>query len=264
MAEYVRWRLTKLRAGVTMALFGLLAGLGLRTDEGPAAQLDRAATLTIPKGTHIPANSIGSAQIKFHSLLLSDYKPQQVASYTSMVKMKKALGALDEQFIKMNDTLAKVNDELGTFELRTDAANTFLAKDATAANAAKIEGVGLDGLIQGRGQVFTGGLVPSQTAAPVVSVPGVLTVNGHHDPAANPDISLTNTSGGDLEINDATNPTTTLKAGDTLPAGQMGDGSVRTFQVLVSGGGEAITLTISGFADGSAHRLVGQALIGVI
>jgi hypothetical protein len=264
MAEYVRWRLTKLRAGVTMALFGLLAGLGLRTDQGPAAQIEQAATLTIPKGTHIPANSIGSAQIKFHSLLLSDYKPRQVASYTSMVKMKKALGALDEQFIKMNDTLAKVNDELGTFELRTDAANTFLAKDATAANAAKIEGVGLDGLIQGRGQVFTGGLVPSQTAAPVVSVPGVLTVNGHHDPAANPDISLTNTSGGDLEINDGTNPTTTLKAGDTLPAGQMGDGSVRTFQVLVSGGGEAITLTISGFADGSAHRLVGQALIGVI
>jgi hypothetical protein len=247
-----------------MALFGLLAGLGLRTDQGPAAQIEQAATLTIPKGTHIPANSIGSAQIKFHSLLLSDYKPRQVASYTSMVKMKKARGALDEQFIKMNDTLAKVNDELGTFELRTDAANTFLAKDATAANAAKIEGVGLDGLIQGRGQVFTGGLVPSQTAAPVVSVPGVLTVNGHHDPAANPDISLTNTSGGDLEINDGTNPTTTLKAGDTLPAGQMGDGSVRTFQVLVSGGGEAITLTISGFADGSAHRLVGQALIGVI
>ena len=258
MAEYVRWRLTKLRAGVTMALFGLLAGLGLRTDEGPASQLDRAATLTIPKGTHIPANSIGSAQIKFHSLLLSDYKPQQVASYTSMVKMKKALGALDEQFIKMNS-------QLGTFELKTEAANTFLLKDATAANAAKIEGVGLDGLVQGRGQVFTGGLVPTQTTAPVISIPGVLTVNGHHDPAANPDITLTNTSGGDIQVNDGTGQETTLKSGESLlPAVQMGDGSVKTFQILISGNGEAITLTISGFADGSAHRLVAQALIGLL
>jgi hypothetical protein len=39
---------------------------------------------------------------------------------------------------------------------------------------------------------------------------------------------------------------------------------VKTFQVLVPGGSETITLTISGFADGSAHRLVGQALIGVV
>jgi hypothetical protein len=264
MAEYVKWRLTKLRAGVTMALFGLLAGLGLRTDQGPATQLEQTASLTIPKGTHIPANSIGSAQIKFHSLLLSDYKPQQVASYRSFVKMNKELGALDAQFIKMNDLLAKVNDELGTFELKTDAANTFLLKDATAANAAKIEGVGLDGLVQGRGQVFTGGLVPSQTAAPIVAIPGVLTVTGHRDPAADPDFTVTNTSGGDLEVNDSSGQPKTLKDGEGLTITGFADGSVRTFQVLVSGGGEAITLTISGFADGSAHRLVGQALIGVI
>ena len=263
MAEYVRWRLTKLRAGVTMALFGLLAGLGLRTDEAPSTTLQQ-AVYRLPTHTIIPPNSIGSAQIKPQSLELSDYKPQKIATFAALKKVRTELSSLSDQFIKMNDTLAKVYDELGTFELKADAAGTFLAKDATAANAAKIEGVGLDGLIQGRGQVFTGGLVPSQTAAPVVSVPGVLTVNGHHDPAANPDITLTNTSGGDLEINDGTGQETTLKSGDTLPAVQMGDGSVRTFQVLVSGGGEAITLTISGFADGSAHRLVGQALIGVI
>src|SRR5690349_21029318 len=236
MAEYVKWRLTKLRAGVTMALFGLLAGLGLRTDQGPAAQIEQAATLTIPKGTHIPANSIGSAQVKRHSLRLSDYKPQQVASYKSFVKMKKELGALDEQFIKMNDTLAKVYDQLGTFELTTDAANTFLLKDATAANAAKIEGVGLDGLVQGHGQVITGNLSPSQNATPFVTIPGALTVNGSADPASQmPSFTLTNTSGGLMEVNGDNAGTLTLKDGESIPAVQMGDGSVKTLQILISG-----------------------------
>jgi hypothetical protein len=255
MAEYVKWRLTKLRAGVTMALFGLLAGLGLRTDQGPAAPIEQAASLTIPKGTHIPTNSIGSAQVKFHSLLLSDMKEHQVASYASLAKF-------NTKWLALNDELAKVNDQLVKFEYKEDAANTFLLKDATAANAAKIEGVGLDGLVQGNGQVFTGGIVPAPTAAPVVSIPGVLTVNGQHDPAANPEFTITNVSGGDLDINDGSGQETTLKSGDVLPAVQMADGSVKTLQVLVGGGGRAITLTISGFADGSVHRLVGQALIG--
>jgi len=256
MAEYVKWRLTKLRAGVTMALFGLLAGLGLRTDQGPAAQIEQAASLSLPKGVHIPANSIGSGQVKFHSLLLSDEKVHQVASYASMVKIKKAVSDLGSQFIEMNDQLVK-------FEYKEDALNTFLLKDATAANAAKIEGVGLDGLVQGHGQVITGNLSPSQNATPFVTIPGALTVNGSADPASQmPSFTLTNTSGGLMEVNGDNAGTLTLKDGESIPAVQMGDGSVKTLQILISGSGAAITLTISGFADGSAHRLVGQALVG--
>jgi hypothetical protein len=255
MAEYVKWRLTKMRAGVTMALFGVLAGLGLRTDEGPAAPIDRAASLTIPKGTHIPTNSIGSAQVKMHSLLLSDMKEHQVASYASLVK-------LSQKWSDLNARLAKFDTELGSFELKTDAVNTFLGKEDTAVNAAKIENVGLDGLVQGHGQVITGNLVPTQSPAPLMSIPGMLTVNGSHDPAANPSIIVVNISGNDLEVNDGSGQQTTLKAGESLPAVQMADGSTKTFQILISGGGTATTLTISGFADGSVHRLVGQALVG--
>src|SRR6478752_8673828 len=254
MAEYVKWRLTKLRAGVTMALFGLLAGLGLRTDQGPAAQVDRAASLTIPKGTRIPTNSIGSAQVKMHSLLLSDMKERQVAPYSTLAKF-------NTKWLALNDELAKVNDQLLKYEYKEDALNTFLLKDATAANAAKIEGVGLDGLVQGHGQVITGHLSPSQNATPFVTIPGALTVNGSADPASQmPSFTLTNTSGGLMEVNGDNAGTLTLKDGESIPAVQMGDGSVKTLQILISGSGAAITLTISGFADGSAHRLVGQAL----
>ena len=258
MAEYVKWRLTRLRAGVTMALFGLMAGLGLRADRGPqASPFERSAALTLPRGTHIPKNSIGSAQVKFHSLLLSDYKPQQVASYRSMVKLKKELTALDDQFIKMNDQLVK-------FEYKDDALNTFLLKDATAANAAKIEGVGLNGLVQGHGQVLTGSLLPGQSASPVVTIPGMLTLNGTLDPASNaPDITLLNTSGHTLLVNDGSTTQTVADGKSSSPV-SMADGSVRTFQVMDEGGGQATTLTVSGFADGSAHRLVGQALVGTL
>lgn len=260
MAEYVKWRLTKMRAGVTMALFGLLAGLGLRTDQGPAAPIDRAASLTIPKGTHIPTNSIGSAQVKMHSLLLSDFKFHQVASFKIMEKVRTELSSLSDQLIKMNDSLSKAFD---TLETKTDAANTFLGKEDTAVNAAKVAGVGLDGLVQGHGQVITGNLVPTQTPAPLMSIPGMLTVNGSHDPAADPSIIVVNISGNDLEVNGLPGGgTTVLKAGASLPAVQLGDGSTLTLQVLVSGGGSATTLTLSGFADGSVHRLVGQALVG--
>src|SRR5689334_739766 len=182
MADYVKWRLTKMRAGVTMALFGLLAGLGLRTDEGPAAPIDRAASLTIPKGTHIPTNSIGSAQVKMHSLLLSDFKFHQVASFKIMEKVRTELSSLSDQLSKAFDTL----------ETKTDAANTFLGKEDTAVNAAKLSGVGLDGLVQGHGQVITGNLVPTQTPAPLMSIPGMLTVNGSRDPAADPSIIVVN------------------------------------------------------------------------
>jgi hypothetical protein len=259
MAEYVKWRLTKLRAGVTMALFGLLAGLGLRTDQGPAAtHVDQAASLSLPKGVHIPANSIGSGQVKFHSLLLSDEKVHQVASYASMVKIKKAVSDLSSQFIKMNDQLVK-------FEYKEDALNTFLLKDATAANAAKIEGVGLDGLVQGHGQVITGNLVPTQNAAPLLSIPGTLTISGNLLPGSQmPAFTLTNTSGGTLDVNvNGDNATHILKDGESLSDVQMADGSVKTLQILISGNGSATTLTISGFGTGGGgHSLVGQALVG--
>jgi hypothetical protein len=256
MAEYVKWRLTKLRAGVTMALFGLLAGLGLRTDEGPAAPIEQAASLTIPKGTHIPTNSIGSAQVKFHSLLLSDMKEHQVAPYSTLAKF-------NTKWLALNDQLAKVNEQLVKFEYKEDALNTFLLKDATAANAAKIEGVGLDGLVQGHGSVITGNLVPGQTEAPLLTISGALTITGNLLPGSQmPGFTLTNHSGGTMEVNGDGQDTLTLKDGESLPAIQMGDGSTQTLQILISGSGSAITLTISGFADGSAHRLVGQALVG--
>jgi hypothetical protein len=265
MAEYVKWRLTKVRTGVTMALFGLLAGLGFRVAEEPEASvLERAAALT---GSHIPANTIGSAQVKSHSLLLSDLKRHQVASYGSVVKIRKDFKILDTLFVKMNnqvttlsDTLAKVNDELGTFVTKEDAANTFLLKESTAVNAAKVGNVGLDGLVQGHGSVLTGELVPSQTVASLLTVPGTLSVQASKDPAGPAMVSILNNSTQSIVISDGQAGSQTISPGDSSSPVAMADGSVRTFQALVSGGGRAVTLTLSG--AGGDGGLVGQALVG--
>src|SRR4051794_8288186 len=78
MAEYVKGRFHAARVGVTMAVLGLLAGLGIKNDATPPTTTvvaDPAALTSLGK------NSIGSLQIKNHSLVFSDIKLHQVPSY---------------------------------------------------------------------------------------------------------------------------------------------------------------------------------------
>src|SRR5437763_149409 len=60
MAEYVKWRLTRMRTGVTMALFGLLAGLGLRVRESEPATFERAAGLIQGHGSVLTGEVVPS------------------------------------------------------------------------------------------------------------------------------------------------------------------------------------------------------------
>src|SRR3954454_881353 len=268
MAEYVKWRLTRMRTGVTVALFGLLAGLGLRARESEPAAFERAAALTLPKGTRLPANSIGTAQVKMHSLLLSDMKEHQVASYSSSTRLSKAFHSLDTLFVKMNgqvnalsDNRAKVNDALTTFETKDAAASTFLGKDDTAVNAAKVENVGLDGLIQGHGSVLTGEVVPTQTPAPLLDVPGTLSIQASSLPGTEGTITMLNTSSQSILISDGQN-SHSVSPGKTFTDTGFVDGSVRTYQVLANGDGKAVTLTLSSYGSGGDQGIVGQALVG--
>jgi hypothetical protein len=198
-----------------------------------------------------------------HSLLPSDEKAHQVASYATGVRLTEKWGDLNAQFVKMNVALEKVNTQLGTFELKTDAAGAFLAKEDTAVNALKVGGVGLDGLVQGHGQVVTGELAAGVDPAIIVVVPGLLTVNGDVPVGKPPEATLHNTSDGTLLVNVAGAPggTQQLGVGASLSL-DMSDGGVLTVQVIGQGGGSPTTLTLSSFGDGSVHRLVGQALVG--
>jgi hypothetical protein len=276
MAEYVKWRFTKMRAGVTMALFGLLAGLGIRSaEQSPApaktVAVDRASQKSLPKGVIVPHNVIGSAQVKLHSLTLADIKVHEVASYSALIGLLKKFDTTNDALLKLDTALNKVEtadaaflkiDDANAQFLKVDAAAaSFLKIDGTAQNALKIDGLSSSQIVQGHGSVMTGQLVAGPTDAPLVTIPGLLTVNGGLAVGGGPQVTLLNQSGHTLLVNDGTR-TSSLGDGLLLPAVQTGDGSVKVLQIVVQGGTQAITLNVSSFLNGNTHTLVGQALVG--
>jgi hypothetical protein len=295
MAEYVKWRFTKMRAGVTMALFGLLAGLGIRAaDQSPAAP--KAVAIDRTASTHLPTNSIGSTQIKNHSLLITDFKDHQVASYKSEIALKGEIKTIQASFKSLSNTLTKIEiadktlvttdaanqtylkiaDATNEWMKITDANSEFLKIDGTAGNAQKIDGLDASQLIQGHGAVFTNNVVVGATAAPLVTVPGLVSVTTNmvtsQPGALVPAVNIVNVSGQVLLVNGGTDvkgaeDTQTIPVGGSLlPAVQFqADGSVKTLQILVQGGTQVTTLTLSSFASptqGGAPTLVAQAMAG--
>ena len=254
MAEHVRRRLTAMRAGVTMALFGLLAGLGIKTQTSAPAplQLDNAAASAI--GTNV----IGSAQIKNHSLQYKDLKLHEVPSYK---EYKEFVSKVSKRFLKL-DTANLVHK--ADVYIKGEADASFLHKADTAQNALKIDGLSSDQLVQGHGHVVPGNLALGATPGDVFILIGLLKVSAESVPGI-PNaafVTLTNTSGQSLLVNGDGNQGTTVTiapgGGDNF---QVADGSVRTLQVLVQGSTQAITISLSSFTGG-VRTLVGQAVVG--
>ncbi len=252
MASTVRRRLTAMRAGVTMALFGLLAGLGIEAQ----------ASLSSPPGpdahsaSKVAGNSIGSAQVKLHSLLFSDLKQHQVPSYKEYKQFVSKIMATVKE-IDVADLVHKID-----VYQKADANAKFLQKGDTAENALKIDGLSPDQLVQGHGQVITGNLALSQTSGDLFVLIGLLRVSAQQDPAGGKaaQVTLTNTSSQPLTVNgDGKGGGSTIAPGgqDTV---SMGDGSVMPLQII-GGSGQVVTLTLSSF-NGGAHTLVGQAVVG--
>jgi hypothetical protein len=269
MADYVRGRFHAARVGVTMALLGLLAGLGIKSQaEQPPTTVafDPAATKSIAK------NVIGSVQIKNHSLLYKDLKLHQVPSYK---EFKSFSSTIKQQFLKLNDAFIKLDSanllhKIDSY-LKLDVYNkaesdgAFLKIDGTASNALKLDGLGTDQIVQGHGQVMTGNLTLGSSDGTLFILIGLLratakeTVGG----PSGADVTLENLSTTDtLIVNGDGQSAITIKPGGSAPlSSALADGSVRTLQVVVQGGTQAITLSLSSFTGG-VHQLVGQALIG--
>src|SRR5438270_566469 len=134
MAAYVKGRFHAARVGATMAILGLLAGLGIKNEARPPTT----TVIADPAAAQSPArNSIGSLQIKNHSLLFTDIKMHQVPSYKEFKFFKTTF---DDKWLKLNPANIayqdKVYDKLGadaTF-LKIDSANAAFLKidDANA------------------------------------------------------------------------------------------------------------------------------------
>ncbi len=255
MAKYVKRRFTAVRAGVTMALFGVLAGLGIdaQASESKPATLDPGPSARLAKSV-----KFGSAQIKDHSLLLRDLKLHQVPSYKEykefVFKFQQALTGLDAGNLVHKDQVY----------IKIDADRTFLHKGDSADNALKIDGLTSNELVQGHGQVVTGNMALTDSAGDLFVLIGLLRVSAQNEPAGGKgaSVTLTNTSGQTLLVNgDGNQATTSIAPGANETITLLGDGSVRPLQVVVQGGTQVITVSLSLFG-GAARTLVGQAVVG--
>ena len=277
MADYVKGRFHAARVGVTMAILGLLAGLGIKNEQqAPTTTIiaDPAAAQALAK------SSVGSVQIKDHSLLFKDLKIHQVPSYKDYSKFTRAV---NDKWLKLDTanvvhkadvydkassdaTFLKIDSANAGFLKIDSANNTFLKLDGTAQNALKIDGLAKDQLIQGHGQVITGSTVLGNTDSDVFILIGLLRASAKTAAAGGnaADVTLTNLSSTDtLLVNgdgNQNNSTIALKPGasDTF---SFADGSVRTLQVVIQGGTQAITVGLSSFTGG-VRTLVGQAVVG--
>lgn len=234
-----------------MAVFGLLAGLGIKNNQAqpPTYQLDPASSQAIAR------NVIGTAQIKNHSLRFSDIKLHQVPSYK---EYKSYVAQIKQQWIKLD--AGNLVHKLDVYDkLTTDS--TFLQKADTAVNSLKLDGLGKDQIVQGHGQVITGNTALGASDSDVFILIGLLKASARFDVQGGMNlVTLTNSSSQTLLVNGDGKATTSIPPGGNAQFG-FADGSVRTMQVVVQGGTQAITLNFSSF-NGDGRTLLGQALVG--
>jgi hypothetical protein len=288
MADYVRARITAAKIGVGLTLAGVVAGVVERVrPQAPAAP----ARLTAKDGAVTAAqktvaaqlvNKIGSAQIKNHSLLYKDFKNHQVMSYAHLKDIKHLQSktkTLTSEAKAFKLSVAALKAGLGAVYNKAQSNAKFLPKTGTAANAAKLAGLTKADFVNGHGSVYTGVQHISEGDDPktLLTVPGVVTVQGNAYGGSDDEIYLTNLTGSDMTVtwddgvvedggayeHQATIGSDVFKGVSFSHSGSLTTPLI-TAQLLTSKS-RAITLTVSFVPDAGGvndGRFVAQALAG--
>jgi hypothetical protein len=257
MAEYIKFRLTAAKVGVSMAFMALLAGIAERVHASPPE------TRAIPAAQFLNLNNFSGA------------------TRATFAKIEKKLLKADSAILKLQSTLnhkyLKITDANQKYLKITDANAEFLKIGQTAANSALLGNLRPDQFFQGNGHVVTGALpaVQSQGTQQLLALPdGTLSVLIGLLRGQQPQVTIHNntsdTLSGILEEGgsggtDTTN-TIALKPGDnalafTMPAG--GGGQLH-LQIFPSGQSfsEVVSILVSLDTVNGAPSAVGQAFTG--
>ncbi|MGZ4173456.1 MAG: hypothetical protein ACXVQR_03145 [Solirubrobacteraceae bacterium] len=287
MADYLRFRVTAAKAGVSMALLALIGGLAARGESAPATVN---ATPAASTGLFLKLGGItGNARTSFlkleqkvrgidetlasleHKLARSYYTEQTVNS--TFLKIKDA-GAQYLKIRSADTSFLKIDDAAKIYLTSSDAAAKFLKLDGTAANANALGGQAPSAFFQGRGNVVSGATSLASGANPNPATVlrdshGIIAVllSGNADQTQ---FQITNNSSVPLEaITDGSTAPLTLAPGvpALLPAVQHQNAGEFTVQIMPSGAfNQVVTLVLGvtpAFADGSV-KASGQMLIGLL
>ncbi len=270
MAEQIKFRLTKAKAGLTLAILALVAGVTehARSAAPPELTADRVTASPAAFDAFLKLDGItGTTRTAF----------QKIES--TFAKLDTAVVQIYRKFEKY-DTAQKLDktflttDAAGAEFLTPTAANgSFLTKGGTAANSSELGGKTADAFVQGSGSVVSGyELVTSANDVdhqlPLIKSPdGIISVDVYDDSGM---ITMTvqNTTSTDLPAVQDTNGQSisrTLVAGEYTPL-PIGSGTAQsTLQILPAGSStDVITLTVSidPTVGAGSTPVVAQMLVG--
>jgi hypothetical protein len=227
VAEYVKFRLTAAKIGVSMALGALIAGIAEMARSGPALHHAAKSALFlklegISGETKAAFLKLEDKWIKLNSLLVKiDHK------LTSNYYDKRGVDANFLKITNANTQFLKIGDANASFLKITDANAEYLKIDGTASNSLKLGGLTSDAFLQGKGDVISGAVSvgPGQSQQ-VLQMPGgaISILIGLNQPGG--------PSGPSVTIQ---NNTSAL-----LPAVQMGDGGTQSLDLPAHGSKQAV------------------------
>ena len=247
MAEFIRFRLTTAKVGVSMALLALVAGVAEKARTGP---------------THVNATRASSNLfLKLHGL--------SNALKIDFLKVEKKIIKLDQLAVKIEHKFLKI----------ADANKKFLKINATAANSHKLGGLGPESFLQGNGNVVTGAVDITLTGTPALPPVQLLQLPGGTigvSVAGNTDqyvVTMDNGTGAALSGVQDADPNSDLSQ-VSVPANSSAD--LTAVGTTTSGGfaqtriqllpnsafHNAVSILISFEPDGDTAHVVGQAFTG--
>jgi hypothetical protein len=289
MAEYVKFRLSTAKVGVSMALAALIGGIAGRVGTSqPAVRVTPASA----QGSFLKLSGLtGDVKSSFIKLEYKLFKLERDLTF-NFLKISDAnrrflkIDAANAEFSKIDAAFSKNEAAIATlgadFLKLSDASADFLKIDATAANSNELGGLTPDAFVQGHGSVLSGAatvpVTTSGTPQPqlLLALPGgSLTVsvdadsNGVH-------VIFHNATGADLQaVEDSPSggydiPTaqTLTAASDTTITLSQGANQLHLQVFPNSALNEALTLILSSEptpgASPSSFSVVGQLLTGTL
>ena len=267
MAEYIKFRLTVAKAGVTMALLGLLGGLAQRAGADPPRSTEAHAAKTISwtpklflKGI---TGNLRTSLVTIEKDLSSIYAKEQKALTADVSSLKHLItAAKDNSYSKLQSN--------ATFLSKADASKQYLKIDGQAADAAALGGVpAVQFGMVGSGAVSMGDGSVRQTLLTAPGTNGEIIVVCTPTPGAGIKVSIVNNTGVLLPaVQDGGGVSTTevsLAPGETtlpatFPPAAAEQLHLQTFPA--AGFSHVLTLTISSEPTGNGLSFVGQIVNG--
>jgi hypothetical protein len=159
MAEQIKFRLTKARAGLTLAILALVAGVTDRANSNTHAELSADQVTASPAAfdAFLKLDGITGATRTAFQKIESTFSKFDAKFDTAVAKIDQKFGKYDTAQ-KLDKTFLTSAAAGAEFLTPAAADGTFLTKDATATNSGELGGKTADAFVQGTGEVATGAL----------------------------------------------------------------------------------------------------------